>query len=80
MEAKPYIFSYTELRAATDDFSTVNKVGEGGFGPVYKVTFCYDGSIIMIGLFNFVLIIENSNKLGRYLERKDLNSFNKSNF
>ncbi|KAH9611048.1 hypothetical protein KSS87_018951 [Heliosperma pusillum] len=30
------LFSYKELRAATDDFSIINKIGEGGFGPVYK--------------------------------------------
>ncbi|KAK4484916.1 hypothetical protein RD792_007517 [Penstemon davidsonii] len=36
IEAKPY--TYAELRAATDDFSTANKLGEGGFGPVYKGT------------------------------------------
>lgn len=30
------LFSYKQLRIATDDFSTVNKIGEGGFGSVYK--------------------------------------------
>ncbi|KAK4344469.1 hypothetical protein RND71_034645 [Anisodus tanguticus] len=30
------LFSYKQLRIATDDFSPVNKVGEGGFGSVYK--------------------------------------------
>ncbi|XAR56905.1 Non-specific serine/threonine protein kinase [Bertholletia excelsa] len=38
MEAKPYTFSYAELRAATEDFCPENKLGEGGFGPVYKGT------------------------------------------
>ncbi|GKV50135.1 hypothetical protein SLEP1_g56847 [Rubroshorea leprosula] len=33
---RPNTFSYAELRAATDDFSPSNKLGEGGFGPVYK--------------------------------------------
>lgn len=28
-------FSYEELAKATDDFSMVNKIGEGGFGAVY---------------------------------------------
>ncbi|XP_019196518.1 PREDICTED: probable LRR receptor-like serine/threonine-protein kinase At1g56140 [Ipomoea nil] len=36
MGVKPYTFSYTELRAGTGDFSPSNKLGEGGFGPVYK--------------------------------------------
>ncbi|KAK3435680.1 hypothetical protein EUGRSUZ_C00389 [Eucalyptus grandis] len=29
-------FGYVTLKAATDDFSSENKLGEGGFGPVYK--------------------------------------------
>ncbi|XP_031376958.1 cold-responsive protein kinase 1-like isoform X2 [Punica granatum] len=29
-------FSYKELRRTTDDFSDSNKIGEGGFGSVYK--------------------------------------------
>lgn len=29
-------YSYKELRVATNDFSPINKIGEGGFGPVYK--------------------------------------------
>ncbi|KAI7731811.1 hypothetical protein M8C21_002215, partial [Ambrosia artemisiifolia] len=29
------LYSYKELRVATDDFSPANKIGEGGFGPVY---------------------------------------------
>nr|XP_043621059.1 probable LRR receptor-like serine/threonine-protein kinase At1g56140 isoform X2 [Erigeron canadensis] len=36
IDAKPYTFSYGELRDATGDFSPENKLGEGGFGPVYK--------------------------------------------
>ncbi|KAF7814274.1 G-type lectin S-receptor-like serine/threonine-protein kinase CES101 isoform X1 [Senna tora] len=31
------IFSYESIVAATNNFSTDNKLGEGGFGPVYKV-------------------------------------------
>lgn len=30
------VFTYKELKIATDNFSPVNKIGEGGFGPVYK--------------------------------------------
>ncbi|XP_041015543.1 G-type lectin S-receptor-like serine/threonine-protein kinase B120 [Juglans microcarpa x Juglans regia] len=29
-------FSYESVSAATNNFSNVNKLGEGGFGPVYK--------------------------------------------
>lgn len=33
------LFKYKDLRHATDDFCDSNKIGEGGFGPVYKVLF-----------------------------------------
>ena len=32
------VISYTCVMAATNNFSLENKLGEGGFGPVYKVT------------------------------------------
>jgi hypothetical protein len=36
---RPYIFSYNELKSATETFSASNILGEGGYGPVYKVRF-----------------------------------------
>ncbi|XVE63204.1 hypothetical protein DITRI_Ditri07aG0000800 [Diplodiscus trichospermus] len=36
IDARPYTFCYAELKAATEDFNPANKLGEGGFGPVYK--------------------------------------------
>ncbi|KAI3754019.1 hypothetical protein L2E82_26105 [Cichorium intybus] len=36
IDNKPYTFSYRDLRDATNDFSPAYKIGEGGFGPVYK--------------------------------------------
>ncbi|KAL5731439.1 hypothetical protein ACHQM5_004167 [Ranunculus cassubicifolius] len=36
MENRPNTFSYAELKSATGDFSPTNKLGEGGFGPVYQ--------------------------------------------
>lgn len=30
------LYTYKQLRNATDDFSPANKIGEGGFGSVYK--------------------------------------------
>ncbi|KAL4200874.1 hypothetical protein AMTRI_Chr02g213320 [Amborella trichopoda] len=38
MGARPNTFSYAELRTATEDFNAKNKLGEGGFGAVYKGT------------------------------------------
>ena len=32
------IFSFAGVSAATNDFSIENKLEEGGFGPVYKVS------------------------------------------
>lgn len=33
------IFSFESVVIATDNFSVANKLGEDGFGPVYKVIF-----------------------------------------
>ncbi|XP_031249225.1 probable LRR receptor-like serine/threonine-protein kinase At1g56140 [Pistacia vera] len=44
---KPKIFSYAELRSATKNFNPPNKLGEGGFGPVYKGTLS-DGRVIAV--------------------------------
>lgn len=35
------LFDLTTIANVTDDFSSSNKLGEGGFGPVYKVTQLY---------------------------------------
>ncbi|XP_048438727.1 probable LRR receptor-like serine/threonine-protein kinase At1g56140 isoform X5 [Pyrus x bretschneideri] len=44
---RPYTFSYSELRAATEDFNPSNKLGEGGYGPVYKGTLS-DGRVVAV--------------------------------
>lgn len=31
------LFSFTSISTATNSFCSENKLGEGGFGPVYKV-------------------------------------------
>lgn len=38
MDVKPYTFTYSELKSATQDFDPANKLGEGGFGSIYKGT------------------------------------------
>lgn len=32
-------FSFSEVSKLTNNFSIGNKLGQGGFGPVYKVTY-----------------------------------------
>jgi hypothetical protein len=36
-DVKPNLYSYTELRGATQDFHPSNELGRGGYGVVYKV-------------------------------------------
>lgn len=35
---RPNVFTYGELRTATENFSSNNLLGEGGYGSVYKVS------------------------------------------
>ncbi|KAK1400084.1 putative LRR receptor-like serine/threonine-protein kinase [Heracleum sosnowskyi] len=41
------VFTFQQIKAATDNFSAVNKIGEGGFGPVYK-GILLDGTTIAV--------------------------------
>ncbi|KAH7859789.1 hypothetical protein Vadar_005486 [Vaccinium darrowii] len=47
IDARPYTFSFAELKAATGDFNPANKLGQGGFGPVFKGTL-NDGRVIAV--------------------------------
>ncbi|KAG4129366.1 hypothetical protein ERO13_D09G076200v2 [Gossypium hirsutum] len=44
---RPNTFSYAELKNATEDFSPSKKLGEGGFGLVYKGTLS-DGRVVAV--------------------------------
>lgn len=35
------LFDLATIAEATNDFSNANKIGEGGFGPVYSVSKCF---------------------------------------
>ncbi|TVT98389.1 hypothetical protein EJB05_56309, partial [Eragrostis curvula] len=47
MVGRPNVFSSAELKLATDNFSALNILGEGGYGPVYKGKLP-DGSVIAV--------------------------------
>ncbi|KAM4071026.1 hypothetical protein ACB094_11G030300 [Castanea mollissima] len=47
IDVRPFTFSYAELKAATEDFNPANKLGEGGFGPVYRGTL-NDGRVVAV--------------------------------
>ena len=53
-DVKPTIYSYNELRIATRDFDLENKLGEGGFGVVYKV----HGLVCGVMMVNYGLMFE----------------------
>ncbi|XP_024635847.1 G-type lectin S-receptor-like serine/threonine-protein kinase At4g27290 isoform X3 [Medicago truncatula] len=42
------LFNISTMISATNDFSNYNKLGEGGFGPVYKGTLATDGQEIAV--------------------------------
>ncbi|KAH6837539.1 hypothetical protein C2S53_008512 [Perilla frutescens var. hirtella] len=47
----PNIYSYKDLKAATSNFSEENKLGEGGFGDVYKATL-KNGNVVAVKKLN----------------------------
>ncbi|KAL2326829.1 hypothetical protein Fmac_020256 [Flemingia macrophylla] len=47
LEMKTGYFSLRQIKAATNNFDPANKIGEGGFGPVYKGVLS-DGDVIAV--------------------------------
>ena len=37
--SEQFMYNFDSILIATNNFSSTNKLGEGGFGPVYKVRF-----------------------------------------
>nr|POE89632.1 g-type lectin s-receptor-like serine/threonine-protein kinase [Quercus suber] len=52
-EVKMPLFSLKSVSAATDNFSDANKLGEGGFGPVYKIQSGLTFSLVVMELIKF---------------------------
>ncbi|KAF0892577.1 hypothetical protein E2562_016873 [Oryza meyeriana var. granulata] len=44
---RPNVFSYSELRSAAENFSSSNRLGEGGYGAVYKGKLT-DGRVVAV--------------------------------
>ncbi|KAJ1382662.1 Serine/threonine-protein kinase, active site, partial [Sesbania bispinosa] len=59
----PVIYSYKDLKSATKNFSDENKLGEGGFGDVYKGTL-KNGKIVAVKK----LILGQSSKMDEHFE------------
>ncbi|KAL8468314.1 hypothetical protein ACS0TY_031523 [Phlomoides rotata] len=47
LDLRTGFFTYRQIKAATDNFDSANKIGEGGFGSVYKGKLL-DGSFIAV--------------------------------
>lgn len=63
---KTRIFTLRHITDATNDFNSENKIGEGGFGPVFKVRY---GEVLAIkNKYSFLnyLELEVQNKLLHY--------------
>ena len=51
LDFQPGLFTLRQIKAATNNFDIAYKIGEGGFGPVYKV---------LRTLYTYLILIERS--------------------
>ncbi|CAK7335850.1 unnamed protein product [Dovyalis caffra] len=63
MGPRPNTFSYAQLRTATEDFSPSKKLGEGGFGPVYKAWNLHESSQSLALMDPRVMIFDENEAL-----------------
>ncbi|KAK1557929.1 hypothetical protein Q3G72_034385 [Acer saccharum] len=68
LDLQTSVFTLKQIKAATNDFDSLNKIGEGGFGPVYKGLLS-DGTIIAVKQDQLLLVYEymENNSLARAL-------------
>lgn len=52
------LISLSALKLATDDFSEANKLGEGGFGSVYKVP-----HLLLINFLFYIFVFMTASKV-----------------
>lgn len=65
------LFKFKQLEIATNDFALVNKLGQGGFGPVYKVKYFFE-----VIFYMFLLVWSKLER--RTQTSKQLNAFDPS--
>lgn len=56
----PVTYRYKDLKSATKNFSNDNKLGEGGFGDVYKVIVMQFFNILFKYMLKKVMIMSES--------------------
>lgn len=55
-QVQPCLYSYNAIKSATRDFHLSNKLGEGGFGIVYKVSLDHSASYVLPYLLQLKLL------------------------
>ena len=46
------LFDFRKVEIATNNFDTANKLGQGGFGPVYKVIYSFSVCFLRNHIYN----------------------------